>query len=208
MNTIAILYTHNLSGQLELLPQLYTFIRELKTPYSSGEFGKTVVILLDLGNTCSPDAWHCDATDNRSMLVGLDGMGYQAVNVQETLSVESRAKLEEQVTLMLVDDNHPHMYIGKIAFETQDGRFFQPSTPDLAINLTTQEETTLKDNRLSLIGLEGMQVGVAVLTGSPYELTHTSVHDLPKNTNPDPTIAGVVEFIISEARYYQNRKSD
>ena len=209
MNTVAVLYTHNLNGRLETLPKLYTFLRELKTPYSSGELGETAVILLDLGKTCSPDVWHCDVTDNRSMLIALDGMGYTAANVQDTLTTESRVKLEEQVTLALVDDAHPYMYISKIAIETQQGGFFMPSTqPDLSINLTPQEKTDLSDNRLVLAKLDGIQIGVAVVSGSPYKLTHTSVHDLPKDTNPDPTIAGVVDFIISEARYFKKRKSD
>ena len=209
MKTIAVMYTYNLKGGLDILPKLYTFLRELKTPYSSGELGETTVIVLDLGNTCSADAWHCDVTDNRSMVIALDGMGFTAVNVQDQLGAGSRAKLEDQVTLALVDDSNPFMYISKIAIETQQGGFFLPSTqPDLSINLTPQDKTILEQNRLSLTKIEGKQIGVAVVNGSPYKLTHTSTHDLPQDTNPDPTIAGVVDFIISEARYLQKRNAD
>lgn len=207
MNTLAVLYTHNLAGKLELLPKLYTFIRELKTPYASGELGDVQVLLLDLGDTCAEDVWHCDATDNRSVVIGLDALGYNAVNIQDNVDADSREKLADQLTLALIDDQHPNMLNGTIGLITQGGGFMQPSSPpDISVNLTPQDETACVDNHLTLARLETGQVGVVVVSESPYRITHQSVHMLPKNTHPDPTIAGAVDFIISEARFFQKKR--
>lgn len=209
MDALALLYTHNLRGELDLLPKLHTFIRELKTPYASGELGEIQVLLLDLGDTCADGIWHCDATDNRSMVIGLDAIGYDAVNIQGNVNPDSREKLVEQLALKLIDDQHPHMFKDSIGLITQGGGFVQPSShPEISINLTPQDSTEFTEDCLSLARLEAGQVGVVVLSDSPYQITHSSIHRLPKDTHPDPTIAGVVDFIISEARYYQKRKSE
>src|SRR4029453_1362356 len=65
-------------------------------------------LLLDLGDSCAADVWHCAATGGRSTLIALDAMGYHAANVSGLLSPESRAKLAENLMEMaLVDTEHP-----------------------------------------------------------------------------------------------------
>jgi hypothetical protein len=40
-----------------------------------------------------------------------------------------------------------------------------------------------------------------------WALTAHEIHDLPRRTLPDPTIAASVDFVVSEARYAQKRQS-
>src|SRR5262245_40772445 len=98
---ISLLYTAGLRGDLELLPRLYTFLKTLR-----GEFNS--IYLVDLGETCAPEVWHCEVTEGRSMLIALDGMGYTAANAAH-LTPDSRAKLTDQMALGLVDADHPHV---------------------------------------------------------------------------------------------------
>ena len=53
------------------------------------------------------------------------------------------------------------------------------------------------------------QVGaVAVdLQGHP-RITSAGIHDMPPETAPNPSIAGTVDFVLSEARYYLKMRED
>ncbi len=91
---LSILYTANIRGDLALLPRLYTFLKSLQAdlrqfaPEDESEVMLCAVqprpvqtLLLDLGDSCAPDVWHCAATGGRSTLIALDAMGYHAANV-------------------------------------------------------------------------------------------------------------------------------
>jgi hypothetical protein len=68
--------------------------------------------------------------------------------------------------------------------------------------------TALADNHLRLAALDGGQVGVVRLaaTDDLWRLVALGVFVVPEDTKPDATIAGAVEFILSEARYVQQRR--
>ncbi len=72
---VTLLYTAALGGQLDLLPRLFTRIRAERAATSSQ------VLLVDLGRSCLPDTWFCQATDGRGMLVAMDAMGYDAFHL-------------------------------------------------------------------------------------------------------------------------------
>src|SRR5713226_1788509 len=69
---VALLYTASLGGRLELLPRLMTRIRQERT---------RPTLLVDLGRSCAPGTWICDATGGRGMLVAMDAMGYDAFHI-------------------------------------------------------------------------------------------------------------------------------
>jgi hypothetical protein len=187
-----LLYTAGLRGDLDLLPKLYTFLKALR-----GEFGASH--LVDLGDSCAEGIWHCDATDGRSLLIGLDAMGYTAVNAAH-LTAESRRKLAEQTSIGLVDQQHLHT-AGDVLFA------LRPASGDghLCVVLTPSPETRFHENILHLQPVERGQVGVARIDNGQLA---AQVHLMPPATAPDATIAGVVDFIRDEARYYQKRKSE
>jgi hypothetical protein len=214
---LTILYTANLRGDLELLPRLYTFLRQLKAHYTSEEVvqicaddpaqARGSVLLLDLGESCTPEVWHCEVTDGRSMLVVLDGMGYDAARVSDAR--EKQAKLGDNVHLSLVDAATP-LAIDDVAI-TEDDRWggFETHPYTLQITLNSAESTHLDEDCLYLAAVEAGQVGAAVLTRliGHWSLVTYEIHDLPRRILPDPTITASVEFVLGEARYAQKRKS-
>ncbi len=111
-NPLHILYTSNLNGDLDLLPRLYTFLRYLKSlPIDESDVMLCAVqpqtprvLFLDLGHACTPDVWHCKATDGRSTLIALDAMGFQAANISGSLTPESRIRLRDNLLGMALID--------------------------------------------------------------------------------------------------------
>ena len=200
---LTVLYTSNLRGDLHLLPRLYAFMQRLKPPRRQG------VLLLDLGGACDDDVWHCRLTQGRSMLIALDGMGCHAANVAGTLDAEGIRKIEGQITMGLVDAGRGwHYQIPPI----DDRSIIATLRPTdeaarLQICLSAADETALRSNALYLGDVRGGQVGRVCLDLHPVPRIITSeAHDLPPDTPPNPTIAGAVEFVESEARYLQRKR--
>ena len=102
--SLRLIYTSNLRGDISSLPRLFTFIQRHLRALGPG------ALLLDLGNCCADEAWHCRATGGRSMLIALDGMGYHAANVTDALDARERLKLARGVTMALVDQDHAWRY--------------------------------------------------------------------------------------------------
>ncbi len=191
----SLIYTYNIRGDLALLPRLYTFIRGLRLPGS---------LLVDLGKSCDAEAWHCAITQGRSVLFALDAMNYHAANVQGVLTAASRQKLAESAMLALVDDSHPHQH-ADLSFTTRlhSASPTADGNPHLTINLTPAHSTHIEASVLHLAPVECGQVGFVRWHGDT--LLEHGIHTMPAKTPPDATIAGAVDFVIAEARYYQDR---
>jgi hypothetical protein len=196
---LSILYTANLRGQIHLLPRLYTWMRRQQPAGRRAWW-------FDLGAACAPAAWHCAATGGRSMLIVLDAMGYHAANVTGYLTPEGRARLDANLLkIALVDEAHgwgDDTLSAACAGDAPPGR--------LLVLLTPAAQTCLDGHRLSLAAVQAGQVGITRLesAGDHGALTlaaHT-VHDLPPDTLPDPTISATVDFVLSEARLFQRRQ--
>ncbi len=197
--SLTLLYTGGIAGDLALLPRLYTFLQRLK---GDGRH----CLLLDLGGSCSDIAWHCRDTGGRSALIVLDGMGYHAANAEGVLETEDRDKLAGQVTMGLVDRrNH---WRCRMASAMEIIAALRPVEPDerLQIMLEPAESTRLDGKVLRLQAVGRGQVGeVAVdMRGEPV-LVSSCIRNMPADTPPNPSIAGAVEFVESEARYYRRR---
>ncbi len=199
LTPFTLLYTAHLRGDLDRLPRLFTLLRTLRAEFSPR-------YLLDLGDSCTPDVWHCAVTEGRSMPIALDALGYTAMNVA-SLSASSRAKLVDQLTTALVDADHPHI--------TDAVHFALHPVSDadgLQVLLAPADQTTLDPDlrRLALQAVNADQVGVVRVQINPEsglpELHSTEVRVLLPETPPDATIAGVVDFVVSEARYLQKRQ--
>ncbi len=193
---LTLLYTASFNGQIEVLPRLYTFLKALRS-----ELQPTGII--DLGQSCVPDVWHCNETEGRSMLIALDGMGYTAANASH-LSEDVQARLHPQLVMALVDERHPYVE-GSFLFSVEprqgDGHLCVVMQPDAA--------TSLQDDVLRLQAVTGTQIGVVRLAfhADGFILLSSETRILPTGTAPDATIAGVVDFVLAEARYYGKRRS-
>jgi hypothetical protein len=196
---LTVLYSHAIRGDLALLPRLHRFIRALRDEVEGR------ALLVDLGQSCDPAVWHCAATGGRSTLLVLDAMGYHAANVRGTLGAEDRARLAGQVTVRLVDEGHDHAQDGVLlTVHERETTWGLPYDVDmwLQVVLAPGEATTLQGGVLRLAAVTAGQIGVARVAGGTVQ---ADVRTMPPETPPDPTIAGVVDFVIAEARYYQNR---
>ncbi|MBL8146643.1 MAG: hypothetical protein JNL34_09695 [Anaerolineae bacterium] len=194
---LTVLYTHRLRGGLDRLPRLFTFLRELRARAEGAP-----VLLVDLGESCSPEVWHCAVTSGRSALFALDGMGYHAANVSGVLDAELRLKMVNLTQMALVDADHPFAFSEAVQVAVAAA----PNSNALCtISLHPAPETAWDGRLLRLAALEDGQVGRARLRDGALE--GADVFGLPPSAAPDPTIAGMVDFILGEARYTQKRQS-
>lgn len=189
-----------------MLPRLYTFIQTLKPEKRQG------TLFLDLGNACADDVWHCNITRGRSTLIVLDGMGFYCVNIDGALDPMNRAKTEEVVTMGLVDQSHDWTYHIPPVTDPSIRVAVNPIVDEilrLQIDLTPADTTYIEHGILRLADVSAGQVGVVTvdLQGTAT-ITSTAVHDLPAGTPPNPTIVASVEFVESEARYFQKKQNE
>lgn len=201
MQTLTILYTAQLRGDLALLPRLHTYLQHLKTQYEKP-------LLLDLGDSCANDVWHCAATAGRSTLIILDGMGYHAANSSDFLAEGERAKLQGNLSTGLIDAQHvwrydvPPVRDEGIIVATQN-------TPALTLCIlaTAAESTKLANRTLHLQAVPKGSVGMAqVVLNTVPELTAHDIFPMPDKLKSDPTIAATIDFVEDEARYFQSKQ--
>ena len=210
---LTLLTTGGIRGHLDLLPRLYTFLRRLRAAEFEDDADVMMcavqpslrrALLVDLGESCAPDVWHCAATGGRSTLTVLDAMGYDAANVAGTLSTDDRAKLEATVNLRLIDAAHDNDKDGvRVGVEPLPGL-----SNGVEIVLKPAPSARLDGRTLYPAAVRAGEVGVVQLSfvnGKPY-LAAASVFPLPPGTPPDPTIAPTVEFVLGEARLFEKKR--
>lgn len=201
--SLTILYTANIRGDIHMLPRLYTFMQTLKPEERQG------TLIFDLGNACAEVVWHCDITQGRSTLMVLDAMGYHAANVDGLLDEENYEKTADVVTMGLVDNTHHWTYhIPPVTDDTIQATLNPSQTGRIQICLQPADSTHLDGNSLYLADVSAKQIGVAKIDLHDMPtLTDYTTHTLPSSTQPNPTIVASVEFVESEARYFQKKQS-
>jgi hypothetical protein len=195
---LTIIYTANLRGNLNLLPRLYTLMRQLSYP------GR--VMRLDAGAACADTIWHCQVTGGRSTLLVLDAMGYDAANVTGYLTLTGRERITANLLNMRLLDETTSWHENGIAVTAGS----IPDGPhDLHVVLAAHPTTTLDGKTLYLASVDAGQVGIAQVDRAEgngrLTLQLHEIRTMPATTLPDPTIAATVEFVLSEARYTQRR---
>ena len=200
LQQLTILYTANLNGDLQLLPRLYTYLQKLKSEQDNP------VLLLDLGNSCAEDVWHCVVTGGRSTLVVLDGMGYHAANVAGFLEASQRDNLRNSLTTGMVDEQHSWRYhVPPVRDETVIIAGVETPALTLCIVAAIATETRFDSRTLWLQGVEKGQVGLVEVDVPALKILHNEIHDMPKGLKADATIAAAVEFVEDEAQFLQKR---
>lgn len=192
-----VLYTGGLGGDLALLPRLYTFIRQLRARASAAS-PTARTLLLDQGGACAAGVWHCAVTDGRSALVALDGMGFDAARNDGYAPPDAKDRLGPTVNIAIVEPGRPFVRDG-IAVCADDAR-----PAPLTIDLRPAGRSFLAGNVLHLEQIAHGQVGEVQLEAG--RLVEAAVHHLPPGMPPDPTISGIVDFILAEARLAQKRR--
>jgi hypothetical protein len=197
---VSLLFTQNLQGDLRFLPRLARVLMQLRI-----EDRRSYTV--DLGNSCTPGIWHCEATDGRSMLIALDGLNYNAANA-DGLADHARSHLSRSlVSLKAVSAGHAD-WIERVALVTSP-----PDVPisgaEMTLVVKPQLEARVTGCMIEFPAVERYRIGrLRVRTDVvPCELISVEMFDVPPNTPPDPVISGMIDFIEGEARHYQKRKS-
>ena len=179
-----VLVTANIQGELDMLPRLYTAIRRIKDSIDG------TVLLIDTGRAWSPNSWICRATENRAPYIALDAMGYDAA-VADGLSPQEFDKVSAQVQMQLV--------VPGVQFNFASNAVGLSFVPD-----ESAETVSIQSARVRLpLPSQGAILHLKLENQTIAQQHTISITD---TTPPDPTIAGAVEFIVSEARYYQKKR--
>lgn len=217
---VTLMYTAALEGRLELLPMLFTRIREERATISG------IPLLVDLGRSCAPTAWLCDATEGRGMLVAMDAMGYDAFHIGPQDMLYTRPMEVEQLRGVMLTQlaagpwravvtRKEHTFVFANALDVR--ALTKP--PDLIIALrlsdTPRAEASGDETARKLFFDAGWtesepllgRLDMVLMQEPPYiEIIDQRQLTLPTDLLPDPTIAGVIEFVESEARYAQRKR--
>jgi hypothetical protein len=199
VKSLSILTTQAIGGDLAMLPRLYRFIQSLKAQDPQA-------LLLDLGDSCSPDIWHCAATKGRSSLMVLDAMGYHAANAS-ALEDEAREILKSNTSMGLVTARQAWRYhVPPI----QDDDILVAGTEIPALKLcivaSPSSENRLENRMLHLKAVAKGEVGMVKVDMETMTLLEAEVFAMPSGLLPEATIAAAVELVEEEARFAQRRK--
>jgi len=216
---LTVLYTACLHGRLGALPRLYTLLKRERAAL------RGPAITLDLGESCTPDIWLCNATGGRAALVAMDSMGYDAyyINHADPLASDpvTFGKLQEVIVTPLVTDDQPVTITkrmpGSASWHVRLAGTESADEPEMAADeliirlrcaVPTAKSTRYDSARRTLYLTDQwdiLQVGrleLALAEGRIAVHTHQVLApDLP----PDPTITSVVDFVAAEAQYASRR---
>jgi hypothetical protein len=182
--TLHVFLTANLAGDLDALPRLYTLLAILRSGLDAP------ATLIDLGGACHPAQWICQATENRAPYVVMDAMGYHQA-VSSILDEENRQKLGAMVQMEIV-------FPADLPLQVGEWHLMPHST-------TSTTPTAALKGRLCRVQLPPTHT-IDHLQLEDDGQASIDRHPVPHATLPDPTIAGTVEFVKREVRYYQSKK--
>lgn len=200
MKTLTILYTQNIRGDLQHLPRLYTFLQQLKREHDPQ------ALLLDTGNACDDDVWHCEVTKGRSTVTVMDAMGYHAVNVADFMGDSERDSLAGNVSTGLVSKRRMWRYFVP-PVRDEDIVIAGQATPAmrLCIIAAPAADNLLENRMLHLKTVNKGEVGLLTVDMQNMIIIGEEIFTMPKRLKPDATIAASVELIEEEARFTQKR---
>jgi hypothetical protein len=221
---LTLLYTARLRGQLDRLPRLFATIRQAQAQARQADReGDTATTLIDLGESCAPEVWECQATEGRAGLVVLDMMGYAAVclSAPETrrMGMQAAARLQAQVALAVCGSppGWPEAATWRVGdwqlALVAEGAPESALPPDahLIVRRLDSGETRLEP-AVRTLWLAPPEAGETPQLGrvrigfdaDRQPVTLAVLAPLPTGSaRPDATVAAAVEFVRDEARHYQ-----
>jgi len=203
--TATIFTTANLRGAMDLLPRLASLIlRERRA-------ARGITLLLDLGDTCSPDAWLCRATQGRAPFLLLDAIGYDAAFIggeDVPLPPDAFRRLRDRIVMPLflwhrVSELTKRGHV----FAFAAGRAALPAgSPGFHIN-RQQPAPAVAEGRTIILG-DVPHGHVAQITIELPDWTLVDAHliALDPAEPSEPTIAAVLELVTDEAHTYAQQQ--
>jgi hypothetical protein len=221
MPPVTLLYTAALEGRLALLPVLFTRIQQERAAVA-GMAG--ITLLADLGRSCAPGDWLCDATDGRGMLVAMDAIGYDAFHIGAQDMLYTRPAAVQQLREAIQTGVAAGPWCAtfqrselRVAIAANLSAVRERADLTLILRLSHAPVASATwDGSRRVVVLDGGWTATTPLLGRldmaltpapPYiEIVKQTQLDIPPDLLPDPTIMGVIEFVESEARYAQRKR--
>lgn len=218
---VSILYTASLNGQIERLPRLFTQIK-----LERAAAPERAVFLVDLGQSCRDDIWPCRATGGRAMLVAMDAMGYDAFHIGALDMLYAQPALVNQlrqivVTRFAAGPWHVDVKRRDVLIRLTNAQQLEPEAvrdvngADVIVGLRLAESADVRVQHASgvrIVWLQGAasegedtlalgRVDVTLTPDAPFITLDSSTRLRSEGDYaPDPTISGVIDFVLSEAR--------
>lgn len=200
-STVTLLYTANLKGELTLLPRLFTLIQRERR-VSGG-----LVLLLDLGDTCSLESWVCRATQGRAPFLVLDGMGYDAALIggpeKVPIPPSSLRKLAGSLLMDVVVWNRARALTRRgITLTIAPGDAPLPDGgPAIRVDRSTEALPGIHEPGVTLGDVAHGVLARVDLAWPEWTAQSARTLAVSPEVSPDPTVAALVEFVESEARH-------
>lgn len=106
---VRLLYTAALGGRIDWLPRLSTFIKQERSAASG------ITLLVDLGMSCAPGQWICEATGGRGMLVAMDALGYDAFHIGPRDMLYTQPALVNQIREIIATPLAAGPWMGRVS---------------------------------------------------------------------------------------------
>ncbi len=198
---LTLFYTQRLRGDLQRLPRLHSFLQEQKQRLDPH------ALLIDLGESCAPEVWHCAATEGRSTLIVLDAMGFHAANVIGVVDEGQRDSLRGTLSTGLLDERRSWRY-NVPPVEDNDIVVATTAVPALKLCIVAvpAQHTRLEHRTLHLASTAPHNVGLVQIDVEAQQITLAESLAVPPGLRPDPTISATVDFVEDEARFYQHKR--
>ena len=199
---VTFLATAHLSGDLALLPRLFTLIRQERNS------AQGPVVLLDLGDTCVAEAWVCRATEGRAPFLVLDSMGYDGAVIggpeRAPIPPSSLRLLAGRVLMPVIIWNRPRALAKRgVTFTVAPGMpAALPEEPVLVIDRST-EALPRPGSSPPVLGdvAHGCLLRVDVVWPA-WIVREARLLAVGDEMLPDPTVAAVVALVEESARQY------
>ncbi len=226
---LTILYTACLHGEIEALPRLFTLIKRERAALPG-----VATLLIDLGESCIPGTMPCDLTGGRALLVAMDALGYDAFFLDHADPLfgdrETLGKLQSIVVTPIVSADRPialrkyipggsSLPIVIAGYDFARDQHLRPITALteapllLRLALADPESRPVRcdkseANRYTVLladRWDGVQMGRLDISLAAGRIESHLHRTLPPDLPPDPTVSGVIDFVLGEARYSQRR---
>ncbi len=203
--TVTVFTTANLRGATDLLPRLASLI--LRERRAAGG----ITLLLDLGDTCSPDAWLCRATQGRAPFLLLDAIGYDAAFIggeDVPLPPDAFRRLRDRIVMPLflwhrVSELAKRGYV----FTFAAGRAaLPPGSPGFHIDRQQQAPAATEARTIILGDVPHGHVAQTTIKLPDWTLVDARLLALDPAEPPEPTIAAVLELVTDEAHTYAQQQ--